>query len=73
MKSFLHGKHALEAAPLRVPAAAALVPGSAAGPAAPARLAPHIDLVKQGDKIVRIIVQCSCGEHTEIECLYPPG
>lgn len=75
MKSFLHGKHALEAVSLRAPSANPFRTGATAGGAAPAGLAhaPHIDLVKQGDKIVRIIVQCPCGERTEIECLYPPG
>ena len=32
-----------------------------------------IELVKEGDKVVRIIVSCSCGERVEIECLYPAG
>lgn len=44
--------------------------GTEAGGEAPA---PQIELIKQGDKIVRIVVTCSCGERTEIECLYPPG
>ena len=35
--------------------------------------APRVEVVKQGDKITRLIITCSCGEHTEIECLYPPG
>lgn len=38
-----------------------------------AGLSPQIDIVKQGDKIMRIVVTCTCGERTEIECLYPPG
>jgi hypothetical protein len=45
----------------------------AVSPAAPTGVAPLIDIVKQGDKIVRIVVTCTCGERTEIECLYPPG
>lgn len=73
MKPFLHGRRTLEGAALRAPAASPLLPGAAAEPDASAGHAPHIDLVKQGDKIVRIIVQCTCGERTEIECLYPPG
>ena len=47
--------------------------GQAGDTAHPSALAPHIDVVKQGDKIMRIVVTCSCGERTEIECLYPPG
>jgi len=33
--------------------------------------APTIECVKQGDKVVRLIVTCSCGERIEIDCLYP--
>jgi len=32
-----------------------------------------VETVKQGDKIVRLIVHCSCGERIEIDCLYPAG
>ena len=32
-----------------------------------------VETVKQGDKIVRLIVTCSCGERIEIDCLYPAG
>jgi hypothetical protein len=32
-----------------------------------------VECVKQGDKIVRLIVTCSCGERMEIDCLYPAG
>ncbi len=45
----------------------------AAEPGAITGLSPQIDIVKQGDKIMRIVVTCTCGERTEIECLYPPG
>jgi len=31
---------------------------------------PSVDVVKEGDKIVRLIVKCSCGEKLEVECLY---
>jgi len=34
---------------------------------------PTVETVKQGDKIVRLIVTCSCGERIEIDCLYPAG
>jgi hypothetical protein len=34
---------------------------------------PSVEAVKQGDKIVRLIVTCSCGERIEIDCLYPAG
>lgn len=35
--------------------------------------APQVEAIKQGDKIVRLIVTCSCGEKIEIDCLYPAG
>lgn len=34
---------------------------------------PTVEAVKQGDKITRLIVTCSCGERIEIDCLYPGG
>jgi len=75
MKSFLQGKRSLDMAALRAPQTGNLAKAGDAKPAEPviAGLSPHIDLVKQGDKIIRIIVTCTCGERTEIECLYPPG
>lgn len=33
--------------------------------------APSVECVKQGDKVVRLIVTCTCGERIEIDCLYP--
>ncbi len=76
MKSFLQGKRTVDMAALRAPQASGLAKTDATKSAAEpviAGLSPHIDLVKQGDKIVRIVVTCTCGERTEIECLYPPG
>ncbi|WP_146180337.1 hypothetical protein [Opitutus sp. ER46] len=52
-----HGPHALS--PL-----AASAPGASHA---------QVEVVKEGDKIVRLIITCVCGERTEIECLYPPG
>jgi hypothetical protein len=34
---------------------------------------PTVECMKQGDKVTRLIVTCSCGERIEIECLYPAG
>jgi hypothetical protein len=33
--------------------------------------APNVQLIKEGDKVVRLVVSCSCGERVEIECIYP--
>ena len=64
-------------AALRAPqTGAGSVPGLSGAPcgATPiSGLSPNVEVVKQGDKIVRIIVTCTCGERTEIDCLYPPG
>ena len=38
-----------------------------------ATAAPQVETVKQGDKVVRLIVTCTCGERIEIDCLYPAG
>jgi hypothetical protein len=71
MKPFLFGKKTVEAPLLRTPHnhLAALVPGAAL--TAPG--GPSVEVVKQGDKIVRLVVTCSCGEKIEVECLYPAG
>ena len=34
---------------------------------------PTVECVKQGDKVTRLIVTCTCGERIEIECIYPAG
>lgn len=79
MKSFLQGKKTLAIESLRapMPVANALTAkchppreGSAAG--APASSA-HVEVVKEGDKVVRLVVTCTCGERVEIECLYSAG
>ncbi|MBX7122539.1 MAG: hypothetical protein K1X42_10450 [Opitutaceae bacterium] len=32
---------------------------------------PNIECIKQGDKVVRLLITCTCGEKIEVECLYP--
>ena len=34
---------------------------------------PTVECIKQGDKVTRLIVTCSCGERIEVDCLYPAG
>lgn len=80
MNSFLQGKKILSVAPLRPMAAPAISVAPAAG-AAPraasptlcAGSQPTVEVIKEGDKVVRLVVVCSCGERVEIECLYPGG
>jgi len=33
----------------------------------------HVEVVKEGDKVIRLVVTCVCGERVEIECLYTAG
>jgi hypothetical protein len=47
--------------------AAHSVTADRAGPA----VGPSVECVKQGDKVVRLIVTCTCGERIEIDCMYP--
>lgn len=79
MKSFLQGKKALNSAPLRAPGAAAVAaiarphghpPVSVVTPGASSA---HVEVVKEGDKVIRLVVTCVCGERVEIECLYTAG
>lgn len=75
MKSFLQGKKSLAIAALRPPAnPAPAFPGpcTAAGVAPPGTRS-MVEVVKEGDKVVRLVVTCTCGERVEIECLYPAG
>jgi hypothetical protein len=76
MKSFLDGKKTMALTPLAPatgPAPRLAANGknghthdvSANGSKA------HVEIVKEGDKVVRIFVTCNCGERLEIECLYP--
>ena len=78
MKPFLHGKKNLQVEPLRLPSALS-AHGATCAPRDPAAAiggklsGPTVEAVKEGDKIVRLVVTCVCGERVEIECLYPAG
>ncbi len=72
MKPFLSGKRSSEAAALRSPHVHKAVPlTGAVRPVNPE--GPQVEVVKQGDKVMRIVVTCACGEKIEVECLYPAG
>jgi hypothetical protein len=80
MNSFLHGKKSLSVAPLRSVLSASLsdTVQTATSPRAAVTAESHpdsptVEVVKEGDKVVRLIVVCSCGERVEIDCLYPAG
>lgn len=69
MKPFLLGKKAASSAPLRAQTPSHAFHGQ--GLVKPAPSGPHVEAVKEGDKVVRLLVTCSCGERIEIDCLYP--
>ncbi len=77
MTPFLHGKKTLDAPPLRLPPdltaslASSRVP--AVRPPADHAHNPTVETVKEGDKVVRLVITCGCGERIEVECLYPAG
>lgn len=77
MKPFLQGKKTLPTEALRPPAqfTAASAPGckSLSHAAGGVDSSAHVEVVKEGDKVVRLIVNCRCGEKIEIECLYTAG
>jgi hypothetical protein len=80
MKPFLQGKKVLNSAPLRAPAPGgptlAPTPRPAHQPLSvvtPGASSAHVEVVKEGDKVVRLVVTCVCGERVEIECLYSAG
>lgn len=75
MKSFLHGRQVQKGEALRslstpAPAAGAKLQAGAAHHD-PSAGTPTIECIKEGDKVVRLIVTCTCGEKIEIDCMYP--
>jgi hypothetical protein len=71
MKPFLFGKKTVDSKLLRVTQSP--FPVVAPNGAPEAHSGAQVETVKQGDKIVRLIVTCSCGERIEVDCLYPAG
>lgn len=69
MKHFLHGRTQISELSLCPPAPPA--DALRVAPFDTASANPQIEVVKQGDKVTRLVVTCSCGERIEIECLYP--
>ena len=71
MKPFLQGKKTLASNPLRP---AVVVPAVHRTGPAPAtedhHHGPHVEVIKEGDKVVRLIITCACGERTEVDCIY---
>jgi hypothetical protein len=78
MKSFLQGKKMLEMESLKPPAGGATLSAQvgklrSASICTPEAASAQVEVVREGDKIVRLVVHCVCGERVEIECLYSAG
>jgi hypothetical protein len=78
MKSFLSGRARAVSDSLQAPAGSnpgflAKAVGNVHKDHAPGSAGPTVECVKQGDKVTRLIVTCTCGERIEIECIYPAG
>jgi hypothetical protein len=73
MKPFLLGKKSVEEVALRSPHVTHRPPPPTGGLVRAAPTGPNVEVVKEGDKVVRIIVTCACGERTEVDCLYGVG
>jgi hypothetical protein len=73
MNPFLQGRKTASTVALCAPKTCSAVhlPGMVRTPQ-PRESGPLVDVVKEGDKVVRLILKCSCGERLEIECLYSP-
>jgi hypothetical protein len=69
MKHYLHGRVQVPEETLSTPTLPA--DRLRVAPFETGSASPTIEVVKQGDKVTRLIVTCTCGEHIEIECLYP--
>jgi len=74
MKPFLSGRPQVQSVnlqPISGIGAAEAVARASAHKHSKEGAGPSVETVKQGDKIVRLVVTCSCGERIEIDCLYP--
>jgi hypothetical protein len=75
MKPFLLGRKSLDSAPLRAIATPPVLPvrgqGHGHGHDSAGETTASIEVIKDGDKVVRLVVTCTCGEKIEVNCLYP--
>lgn len=73
MKPFLQGRPVHGNSPLRPLDTGAGQAIASAKAAAGASCGVKVDTIKEGEKVVKIVVTCSCGERIEIDCLYAGG
>lgn len=78
MKPFLQGRRVLSVESLRLPVGSAAprvmdctASKYGAVPAEPS--SSTVEVIKEGDKVMRLAITCACGERIEIDCLYPVG
>jgi len=76
MKSFLSGRSQHDQPSLRPAASVSggltgLVKNQGHAGHANASAAPTVECIRQGDKVTRLIITCTCGERIEVDCLYP--
>jgi hypothetical protein len=72
MKSFLQGRSVQGGAHLHASGGGG-VEAMTKGRASSHGDAVQIEAVREGEKVVKLIVTCTCGQRIEIDCLYPPG
>jgi hypothetical protein len=73
MKPFLQGKKNLGVPALTAPRSKIVPALGGSGAPSTTPPVPRVEVVKEGDKVVRLVFTCACGERTEVECLYSPG
>ena len=72
MKPYLQGRKANSTHSLSMGPARSVTPLTGLVHPAPANDRPSVETVKEGDKVVRLVITCACGERMEVECLYGP-
>ncbi len=71
MKPYLQGRKSNSTNSLSMgPSSRSVTPIAGLVHPAPANARPNIEAVKEGDKVVRLVITCACGERMEVECLY---
>jgi hypothetical protein len=70
MKPYLQGRKANSTHSLSMGPSRTVMPLAGLVHPAPSNPRPNIEAIKEGDKVVRLVITCACGERMEVECLY---
>jgi hypothetical protein len=75
MKPFLSGRKVHNAQALHAHATHPCTPVIGQVKPAPSATSPgpNVEIIREGDKVMRIIITCTCGERVEVNCLYAAG